>query len=310
MRSNNTPFIRKSQICNICKSTRHQKFCIKDGLEYLQCKFCQHVYVQSQISKEELLDYYASRKSHHGSSEKEQWDYSLIKADLVYAPLLKKISRFTRMGNLLDIGCSNGSFVFAAQKMGWDAYGMELEKSSYSIAQKHGVRVYTEELEKQSFPDNYFSAITIWQVIEHVSDPQAMLKEIGRILKPGGILALSTPNIKSIAWYLLKKQWRVVEPQVHLHLFNCNGIKKLVEECGLKIKYAEAIDIKPSTLKDFTAKWKKKSRESVNSVARLANSQSDFKIKSLLYIRKALNFPLRFCGLGEDIYAYCIKPEE
>ncbi len=280
-------------------------------MAYLICRDCKHVFVKDSLSNEEIIALYANRESHHGSKEKELWDYSDTKFKLFYKPILNKIGKLTEKSNLLDIGCSNGAFMNAAVKCGWDSYGIELEKKSYEVARRHGLTVYTRELHKEKFQDNFFQVITMWQVIEHLHNPYEMLKEIKRILKPGGILAISTPNIKSIAWLLLKERWNCVEPQVHLHLFQHSTLDQCAKNAGLQPKLTETLDLKPSTIKDFTAGFKaKKSNKRAASVANIANSSSKNKLKRLFLIRNMLNLPLKMFGLGEDIYGYYQKPHE
>ena len=297
----------KSVNCLICKRENNfNTFCIKLGYRYLQCPSCNHIFVKEIVSEEELHSYYANRKSHHSSFEKEKWDYSKIKYQFVYRRLLKKINRFSESGRLLDIGCSNGSFVSAAQDLGWEAYGIELEKDSFEIAKRHGLKVYNKDLFQQGFPDNYFSIITLWQVIEHLSDPIIMLNEINRILKPNGLLVVSTPNIQSIGWKLLNENWRAVEPQVHINLFSCLGLKTITEQNGFKTKLIETLDIKPSTIKQYLTKKKNRTKK-LNSVAELASSISSRKMTILFWLRTLLNIPLKIFELGEDIYGYFIK---
>jgi 2-polyprenyl-3-methyl-5-hydroxy-6-metoxy-1,4-benzoquinol methylase len=294
--------------CLICNSQLRTIFCIKDGLTYFRCLNCGHVYVEKCLNKEDLQQYYANRRSHHSSLMKEQWDYSEIKAKMVYLPLLRKIRDFTSPGRLLDIGCSNGSFLHAAEKDGWDAYGVELEKNSYDIAQRKGLKVYLGDLASQDFPRHHFTAITLWQVIEHVVDPSEIIGEIARILRPRGIFALSTPNIRSIGEILLGGSWNAIEPQVHLNLFNLYGIENYITRFGFKVAYVETRDIKPNTITQFIRKLtKKEANRSTNSVARLSDSISEKKLKMMFQINFILNLILKRLGIGEDIYAYFRK---
>lgn len=116
--------------CLICGQKQGGSFCAKDSSRYLYCARCSHVYVEESIPEKELIELYARRTSHHASTDKEEWDYSDVKARFVYKLLLKQIARFSGCGRLLDIGCSNGSFLHAARATGWEAFGIELEKFS------------------------------------------------------------------------------------------------------------------------------------------------------------------------------------
>jgi len=298
----------KYQICIICNQKDHQIFCRRNNQNYFRCSQCGHVYVENQASEHTILENYINRQSHHGSEIKEQWDYSDIKKKYVYHPLLQKINRFTNIGTLLDIGCSNGSFAYSAQRLNWDVSGIELEQGSRAIAQKHGLSIHTKPLDKLSLPSDHFDAVTMWQVIEHLSNPKATVQEVARILKPGGIFAVSTPNIKSIGWLLLKERWHCIEPEVHLNLFSPRGLEKLINDCGLKTKHLETSDIKPLTIRTFLRRHKPNNDlKASSSVAKLATEKSETQMKWLFRTRNLINIPLNLFGIGEDIFGYFIK---
>jgi SAM-dependent methyltransferase len=292
--------------CLVCKGTRHRVLCRKQEQNYLRCLDCRHVFVEHVVDQAQVRRLYQKRTSHHGSEEKLKWDYSEIKRELVYQPLLSRLSRYSSSGRLLDIGCSNGSFIKSAQQDGWDVCGIELETSSYEIAKTHELSVYNNDLLSMEFPENFFQVVTMWQVIEHLEDPQTILREIYRILVPGGVFALSTPNIDSIGWLLLKGKWGAVEPGVHPHLFTTKGLCKIVVTCGFSICFLQTLDIKPATVKGYLQRLKGQEEpdgKQARSVARLANLQSERKMRGMLRLRHLANIPLRVLRLGEDIYA-------
>ena len=295
--------------CLVCGGSESRQFCRKDGMAYRICNSCQHVYVETLLSEDELSDYYRSRDSHHTSEIKTTWDYSESKRSLVYRPLLDRIGALTPPGRLLDIGCSNGSFVSAACRAGWDGCGVELETKSYELAQARGVNVYNAELSDLAFPADSFSAVTMWQVIEHVHSPRSLIAEIARILEPGGILALSTPNVKGIGWRLLRSEWGAVEPQVHLHLFHPAGLARVINDCGLETRLLRTLDIQPATVRQLVRKVKRdRTTRPSNSVAAMADSLAESRIRLIFRVRRWVNVPLDAIGLGEDIYGFFAKP--
>lgn len=279
-------------------------------MAYRVCNACQHVFVENPLSAEALSNYYRSRDSHHTSESKTVWDYSEAKRSLVYRPLLDRIGSLTPPGRLLDIGCSNGSFVSAACRAGWHGCGVELETKSYELARAQGVNVYNAELSELAFPANSFSAVTMWQVIEHVHSPRSLIAEIARILKPGGVLALSTPNIKGIGWRLLRGEWGAVEPQVHLHLFHPAGLARLINDSGLKTRLLRTLDIQPATVRQFLRKMKRdRTTQPSNSVATMAGSLAESRLRLIFRVRRWVNVPLNALGLGEDVYGFFTKPD-
>jgi 2-polyprenyl-3-methyl-5-hydroxy-6-metoxy-1,4-benzoquinol methylase len=266
------------------------------------------VYIREQVKERDLLSIYAGRESHHNNPEKLEWDFSPVKSRLYYARILKRIERYIEPGPMLDIGCSNGSFAVAALQRGWQAKGLELEKSSIATAEAHGVPVFAGTLEEQKFAANSFHAVTMWNLFEHVSDPVAVLDEVHRILQPGGICAMCVPNIRSVGWWLLGADWHSVEPQIHMNLFSARTLGRLVRSRNFKPRRIVTLDLKPATLRTWLKrKTKRKEQSHAASVARMAQ-QSPRRLALLLRLRAIVNLPLIVTRSGEDIFCYIQKP--
>ena len=95
-----------------------------------------------------------------------------------------------KKGKILDVGCGSGDTLALLKKLGWDVYGLEIDKNAVKVARERGlVNVKLGGYEKiASFPNNYFDSIRLYHVIEHIPDPRACLKLIYKKLKPGGRL--------------------------------------------------------------------------------------------------------------------------
>lgn len=297
--------------CPVCDYERIIFFCEKENSQYARCERCQHAFLTGSADVKAYEEFYQTRTSHHASEKKLDWDYSDQKLRYVYAPLLSALSRFSSPGKLVDVGCSNGAFVRAASKTGWDAVGVELEKASAETAIRNGVNVVNDDLVNVGFSENSINCVTMWQLIEHIGDPTPLLKEITRILRPGGILAVSTPNIQSIAWTLLGARWRAVDPSVHLHLFSVKSLRLLFERHGFEVDWVATKDIKPTTIRDLMRSKggnATHARQQKSSVAEFATSSGGFKLAVLFAGLRVVNAPLNWFGIGEDIYMVLRKP--
>ena len=114
-------------------------------------------------------------------------------------------------------------------KKGWLVEGVDLDSQAVEAARaKYGVNVYNGRLEEINYPSHSFDAVTMNHVIEHIHDPIALLQECHRILKPGGILVVVTPNINSWGHRKFGQNWRDLDPPRHLYLFS----QKLLLECA------------------------------------------------------------------------------
>lgn len=147
---------------------------------------------------------------------------------------LKEMEKWQSKGNLLDIGCFAGYFLSLAKKHGWHTYGIEPSRWAVKIAKKQGTKIVGKNLESTNLKPNYFDAITLWDVIEHLSEPKMVITKIYKSLKPGGIVALGTPNVDSLFAKILKERCPFFI-RMHLVLYSPRTMKKLLEENGFSI---------------------------------------------------------------------------
>ena len=130
---------------------------------------------------------------------------------------------------LLDIGCGKGDYLARMRGRGWEVEGLEVDSEAVDNARaRHGLTIHHGALETLGLPDNSFDAVTANHVIEHVHEPIALIRECLRVLKPGGVLVLATPNINSDAHRVFGRIWTHLDPPRHLHLFSGTTLK----ECG------------------------------------------------------------------------------
>ncbi len=138
---------------------------------------------------------------------------------------------------LLDVGCGNGQFLAAALKAGWACHGVDFDPKVVETAKCLDIEVALGSLAEKQFPDDFFDAITLSHVIEHIHHPAELLKECARVLKPGGTLWVATPNADSIIRRWFQRNWLAYAPPHHLVLFNSRSIRKLIERLGLSIHF-------------------------------------------------------------------------
>lgn len=135
---------------------------------------------------------------------------------------------------LLDIGCGNGEFLAKAKAAGWTVTGIDLDPKAVMAAARMALDVQVGTVEVFSDESNSFDAITISHVIEHVHEPIALLLDIFRLLKPGGMVFIETPNIDSFGSNIYKKNWRGIEAPRHLVIFNHKSLHGALVRLGFK----------------------------------------------------------------------------
>lgn len=147
---------------------------------------------------------------------------------------LKKLSMFKKKGALLDVGCFAGFFLELAKKKGWNIYGIEPSQWASKIAKKKGVTILGQEIEKATLKNNFFDAITLFDVIEHLGKPHKVMTVLQKTMKKNGILIMATPNIDSLFAKILGKRYPFLI-RMHLILYSPKTLEMLFEQHGFKV---------------------------------------------------------------------------
>jgi 2-polyprenyl-3-methyl-5-hydroxy-6-metoxy-1,4-benzoquinol methylase len=137
-------------------------------------------------------------------------------------------------GRLLDVGFGNGSFLKLASEMGWQAEGIDFDPKAVEVAKSCSLKVRCASVADLSARNEQFDVITLSHVIEHVHEPIALLKDIYRLLKPGGVLWLETPNVNSLGANKFGPNWRGLEIPRHLILFNSKSLRSILIQIGFE----------------------------------------------------------------------------
>jgi SAM-dependent methyltransferase len=136
-------------------------------------------------------------------------------------------------GKALDIGCAVGAMMTILRRRGWETWGIEPSRQLAELAQQQGHQVLVGFLEDQELEMESFDLVTLMHVLEHVPQPGHLMKEVGRITRPGGHLLLSLPVIKCLQHFTTGSGY-FHQPH-HLSFFSPANIARLLEESGFKI---------------------------------------------------------------------------
>ena len=146
------------------------------------------------------------------------------------------IERYRAPGKLLDVGCAAGFLLDTAQKRGWEPFGVEVSPFASAIAkERFGDKVFTGLLADAAFAPGTFDAVTGFDVIEHMAAPIEFLREAARVLKPGGIIALSTADSASASCAIMGKSWPHFKTE-HLCYFSPKTIAGALQQCGFTVR--------------------------------------------------------------------------
>ena len=221
--------------CQVCGSERRDpKF--EDGpYTVYTCGDCGLVYVSPRLTGQALLDVYdESYWKSDNPKERGYADYAKESALYLktYHKRMKLVSRWLpEKARILDVGCAAGYFLRVAQERGHDVHGVELSEAiaREAIAALGEDRVFhgflDDAIEARGWPDHSFDLVTIWDVIEHVPEPQGLLASIKRMIKPGGKLLLETQNVDSRMAKRLGKRWHHYKHDEHLYHFDPRALR-------------------------------------------------------------------------------------
>jgi 2-polyprenyl-3-methyl-5-hydroxy-6-metoxy-1,4-benzoquinol methylase len=217
--------------CPVCGAPVPMISHFKNGANRIRvCPACSLGFVYPRASGSELLaqysqDYFADRYDSLQQSEyvnMESWENKI-------ALCLERVGRLrgAGTGRLLDVGCGKGWFLEAARERGWQVQGAELcAEVAQRTMERVGTQVYMGSIFDLDLPEETFDLVTMFDVIEHLETPIEALRICYRILKPGGALAISTPNLCGLGCTLLGAKAFAVWPDEHIFYFGPASIRR------------------------------------------------------------------------------------
>jgi SAM-dependent methyltransferase len=143
-----------------------------------------------------------------------------------------------RGGSVLDIGCADGGTLRALTDSDWKLYGIEpspaLAAASHDVCAAHGGRVEcaTAVDGLPRFPAAHFDLVVMRSYLEHEAHAAAVLREVARVLKPGGHALIKVPNAASWNAHLRGARWPGVRHPDHVNYFTARHLKRLLSDCG------------------------------------------------------------------------------
>ena len=253
----------KIKSCILCGSSDFElMFLSKDRMFDLpgefnvkKCSKCSLVFLHPQPGRKLLKKHYPSLNYYSYYRSKKRGSFEILREYLfehyyspnVFSLLISTfiqnvpaIPSYVKNGKVLDVGCGDGDTLSQLKKLGWETHGLDIDVRAIEIARKRGINAKLGTFREISkYPDNYFDAIRLYHVIEHIDDPSLCLSLIRKKLKREGELLIGTPNIKSIVAFLFKSYWYNLDTPRHLFLFSPQTLGKLLNKNNFVIKKTE-----------------------------------------------------------------------
>lgn len=240
-------------ICYLCNKKSVTPTFNKLGYTILKCLNCLLLSLDFMGEYEQFIENYYQKGYFTGDKKLRAYaNYADDKANIAKnaEKLLKKAHKYTKVGNLLDVGCAMGFFMEQAQKNGYKSYGIEVSDYAATIAQKKFPKtVYKGSVEdflkngtkESQFKGVNFDLITLSDLIEHVNNPRGVLKGLKNILAPSGVIALQTGDAGSLWAFLMGKNWHFYAPPQHLYFFSQKTLTTLLKQAGYEVIKIEKV---------------------------------------------------------------------
>lgn len=225
-------------VCRICGSAEARHAVAMDAVNYVRCAGCGVERMAKYPTLAEIKAFYENgymetkfnNLGHHIHFTPEYRSSYFAEKDMTFADIGLDL-KTAKGKRLLDVGCANGQFLEYTARFGIDGAGIDISEEMVGVAQKNGLNCFVKDL----FDVNEkYDLVTYWDVIEHVSDPKAILEKTRSILNTGGEVVLQTPATGMIS-ELFGDRWLYYLPVQHIHLFSQIALFNLLNKTGFAI---------------------------------------------------------------------------
>jgi SAM-dependent methyltransferase len=235
-------YLQPVEVCPVCKTKSQAPSFEKHSFFYVICPNCDLVYMNPRPTPQLLARFYNDLPIRKFFFEHILLDFA--EADQT-SFFMRRLSRLEQLHQgdrrrLLDVGCAAGYFVLLAQQQGWQGVGLELNEAYVAYAkEKRNLNIRQQTLTEFAKTGAKFDIITVWDVLEHVTEPLEIFETTSYLLEPGGLLAFSTINHRTLNAKVLKQDWRYYLPPDHLYSFTPKLLKQILARYGFTVERIE-----------------------------------------------------------------------
>ena len=188
--------------CPLCDSPSIQEYDHDDqGRRVDRCKACRLMFMNPQYTSQYLDRYYANY-GQCGDDTLRMPDPDDLSERRTAAKndAIQRLERHTKPGRFLSVGCYDGIELLLARRCGWSPEGYDVDAATMQMLREQvDFPIYTGDFVELGLPGDHYDCVFMDQVLEHPKNPQDYLREVYRILAPGGLLYIGCPNIASVS---------------------------------------------------------------------------------------------------------------
>lgn len=225
--------------CMLCGSHRFAHRFSVDGVRIVQCNRC--TLVRSNRSRKTLWQYIQEYGANYFHATRYRGGYQDYGAEALSHErtferrLLDAQRRLGRVGTLLDLGCAFGHLGQVARRLGWRTFGTDISVYAATRAYRQGELAFLSDVSRPCVRANFFDLICLYDVIEHLPDPVIALRRLRPLLKPDGLLHISTPDVESLSARLMGPLWYHYKPTEHIWYFSPRTLCEALTQAGFEV---------------------------------------------------------------------------
>lgn len=219
--------------CELCGNGPLEPFDVPGSTLLQYCPSCELYQQGKMVAKDAYEDDY------HSGYDKHR-DHKIRTAQL-RLNRIEPLMIGTHRRHLLEIGSSVGATLEAATRRGWQAVGVDVSETAVAACVERGLDARVVGPLTLPFDDGVFDVVCAWHVIEHVADVRQTLSEWVRVLRPGGLLVIETPDANCPKARKLGPRYRKFWAPEHTYTFSKPSLARFFEEAGLQVEKAPAI---------------------------------------------------------------------
>lgn len=255
------------QACNLC-GHRGARLFLADryhlddcAFHWVRCGGCGVIRIAPLPTTEQLERMYADDEYAEGDSIAGHTGGRSAISGLLYADAraqLQKLAAHAPSGRLLDVGCAHGEMLQAAADLGYEPEGIEPNPTMARAAESHGFVVHRSDLEQADLSAERYHLIMLNHVLEHLTDPPAMMRKVYDLLAPGGVVQVRVPTALNSLYFKLPVHlvrlgrtaglgsiWQGHKPPYHLWEFTPRLLRMLLQTAGFHVLHCEATENLP-----------------------------------------------------------------
>ncbi|HET9479399.1 MAG TPA: class I SAM-dependent methyltransferase [Pyrinomonadaceae bacterium] len=295
---------KTARACVACGSTDAHKLGIKNELEIVRCRRCRTIYTP-------YSPWYSSSYFYLGYYLKPEEIDAPVFVKKRLEEITAEFAPYRETNHLLDLGCGAGSLLEAARNHGWHAQGVDVSSQAARHVREQGFEVFEGELHEAAFPSAHFDVVTAAELLEHIFEPRALLEEVARILRPGGLFWTTTPHARGLSARVLGLEWRCIWPPEHLQLFSIRGLKSLLRETGFRDLRVDTTGGNPIEIWHALGQTKSAPKTVDQHFDRVLTSyqlnESLMKSRSRRALKSSVNSFLNLSRLGDSMKVFAIR---